>query len=159
MAALIPLRKTIFASGQASMPETPKGLIITGVSKQYPGDKSVQALADVSLSVASGEFVTVLGPSGCGKSTLLNILAGFEETSSGHVVIDRELVVEPSPSRAVVFQEAALFPWLTVWDNIVFGPKTQRKSVADYKSLAIELIKAVGLEGFESHLPHQLSGE
>jgi NitT/TauT family transport system ATP-binding protein len=112
----------------------------------------------VSLGVASGEFVTVLGPSGCGKSTLLNILAGFEEATAGHVVIDRELVLEPSPSRAVVFQDAALFPWLTVWDNITFGPKTQRKPVADYENLARELIGAVGLEGFEKNLPQQLSG-
>jgi NitT/TauT family transport system ATP-binding protein len=158
MAALVPFRRTTFAPEPASLPETPKGIILTGVSKQYPGNNPVQALVDVSLSVASGEFVTVLGPSGCGKSTLLNILAGFEETSSGHVVIDRELVVEPNPSRAVVFQEAALFPWLSVWDNIIFGPKTQRKPVADYQDLAIELIKAVGLEGFEKHLPQQLSG-
>ncbi len=138
--------------------ERPKGLIISGVSKEYPGTTSVQALLDVSLSVASGEFVTVLGPSGCGKSTLLNILAGFEETSGGHVVVNRELVVKPSPSRAVVFQEAALFPWLTVWENITFGPKAQGKKTADYEALAKELIKAVGLEGFEKHLPQQLSG-
>lgn len=165
MAALIQLKPPVAAEpptresiAPAPESEKPKGLIISGVSKEYPGTKSVQALLDISLSVASGEFVTVLGPSGCGKSTLLNILAGFEETTGGHVVINRELVVKPSPSRAVVFQEAALFPWLTVWENITFGPKAQGKKAADYEALAKELIKAVGLEGFEKHLPQQLSG-
>jgi NitT/TauT family transport system ATP-binding protein len=164
MAALIRLKPPAPVETPARQPSTPAadsepgGLIITGVSKEYPGAQSVQALLDISLSVATGEFVTVLGPSGCGKSTLLNILAGFEQTSGGHVVINRELVVKPSPSRAVAFQEAALFPWLTVWDNITFGPKAQGKRAADYEVLAKELIGAVGLQGFEKHLPQQLSG-
>jgi NitT/TauT family transport system ATP-binding protein len=158
MAALIQFRKQVPAEAPPSADDVPKGIIVTGVSKEYPGSTAVQALADVSLSVAMGEFVSVLGPSGCGKSTLLNILAGFEETTSGHVVVDRELVASPSPNRAVVFQEAALFPWLTVWQNIVFGPRTQRKPIAEYENLARELIRAVGLEGFENHLPQQLSG-
>jgi NitT/TauT family transport system ATP-binding protein len=158
MAALIQLKQPVLVETPALEAEKPKGLIISGVSKEYPGTKSVQALLDISLSAATGEFVTVLGPSGCGKSTLLNILAGFEETTGGHVVINRELVVKPSPSRAVVFQEAALFPWLTVWENITFGPKAQGNRAADYEALAKELIAAVGLEGFEKHLPQQLSG-
>jgi NitT/TauT family transport system ATP-binding protein len=159
MAALSELRPPA-AEGQPPLAESekPRGVIITGVSKEYPGAQSVQALQDISLSVAIGEFVTVLGPSGCGKSTLLNILAGFEATSGGHVVINRELVVRPSPSRAVVFQEAALFPWLTVWENITFGPKAQGKPAADHEALAKQLIEAVGLRGFEKHLPQQLSG-
>jgi NitT/TauT family transport system ATP-binding protein len=158
MAALIPLRKPVVIHDAGQFEEPAKGLIVSRVSKEYPGDKFILALADVSFSAASGEFVTVLGPSGCGKSTLLNILAGFDQATAGHVVIDRKLVVEPSPTRAVVFQEAALFPWLTVWENIIFGPKTQRKPLADYDDLARELIRAVGLEGFEKYLPQQLSG-
>jgi NitT/TauT family transport system ATP-binding protein len=159
MATLINFRKPRAVTAPAAEhADAPKGIIVTGVSKEYLGSQSVQALADVSLSATTGEFVTILGPSGCGKSTLLNILAGFEETTSGHVVVDRELVREPNPKRAVVFQEAALFPWLTVWQNIVFGPKTLRKRAAEYEGLARELIKAVRLEGFENHLPQQLSG-
>lgn len=158
MATLIPMKRPVLVQDPEPLEEVPKGVIITGVSKEYPGSKSVQALGEVSLSAASGEFVSVLGPSGCGKSTLLNILAGFEEPTSGHVVVDRELVVKPSPSRAVVFQEAALFPWLNVWENVVFGCKAQGKPTADYEQLAGDLIAAVGLEGFEKHLPQQLSG-
>lgn len=134
------------------------GVRVTGVSKVYSGDRPVEALSNISLQVGAGEFVTVLGPSGCGKSTLLNILAGFEDTSSGHVSIEGERVVKPSPARAVVFQDAALFPWLTVWENIIFGPRAQRKSASEYEPLAKELIATVGLRGFESHLPQQLSG-
>ena len=158
MATLIQLRKPALVEATEPADDTPKGVIITGVSKEYSGTKSVKALEDVSLSVVSGEFVSMLGPSGCGKSTLLNILAGFEETTSGHVVVDRELVVKPSPSRAVVFQEAALFPWMNIWENIVFGPKAQGTPAAMYEGLALELIDAVGLKGFEKHLPQQLSG-
>ena len=134
------------------------GLKITGVSKTYEGDKPVDALTDISLTVNPGEFVTVLGPSGCGKSTLLNVVAGFEAVSGGHVLNEGELVKKPSPSRAVVFQDAALFPWMNVRENIVFGPRSQGAAKADYEQLANELIAAVGLRGFEKHLPQQLSG-
>jgi NitT/TauT family transport system ATP-binding protein len=85
------------------------------VSKTYPGAQEVRALEDVSLTVAEGEFVALLGPSGCGKSTLLNLLAGFEKTTEGTMLFDGAAISHPGPDRGVVFQEAALFPWLSVW--------------------------------------------
>jgi NitT/TauT family transport system ATP-binding protein len=133
-------------------------IAIAHVAKVFAGVRPVQALTDITLSVPAGQFVGILGPSGCGKSTLLNMIAGFEAPTSGAIHIENDTVTTPHPSRAVVFQEAALFPWLSVWENVVFGPKTQRKASAEYVPLARELISAVGLQGFEQSLPHQLSG-
>jgi NitT/TauT family transport system ATP-binding protein len=128
------------------------------VSKVYRGQKDVHALDDVSLTVSEGEFVALLGPSGCGKSTLLNLLAGFEKTSEGALLFDGKPVTQPGPDRGVVFQEAALFPWLSVWENVVFGPRVQGLARADYEDRARKLLKLVGLEAFADALPVQLSG-
>ena len=128
------------------------------VSKIYPGKSAVQALADVDLVIRDGEFVALLGPSGCGKSTLLNVLAGFEPLSSGLLTFAGQAVQRPGPDRAVVFQEASLFPWLTVWDNVTFGPLVQRRSKAEYEGRAREMLRLVGLEPFRDALPSQLSG-
>lgn len=132
---------------------------IDGVSKEFiKGERRVLALADISLSVAEREFVAILGPSGCGKSTLLNMVAGFDHPTHGHVRVGGHEVVAPSPSRAVVFQEPALFPWMSVMDNVVFGPKTQRQLAADYRARAAQIIEQVGLKGFEASYPAELSG-
>jgi NitT/TauT family transport system ATP-binding protein len=125
-------------------------------SFQEPGAKSVEVLADIDFEVASGEFICILGPSGCGKSTLLNICGGFETWETGSIEIDGRTVAGPDPRRMFVFQEYAIFPWMTVWDNIAFGlldrpPKEQHDIVAHYTSL-------VGLEGFEGAYPQTLSG-
>ncbi len=116
-----------------------------GVSKIYPGKTDIHALEDVSLSVGEGEFVALLGPSGCGKSTLLNLLAGFEELSGGTLLFDGATVKRPGPDRGVVFQEAALFPWLSVWENVVFGPRVQGVPRDVYEPKARELLRLVGL--------------
>jgi ABC-type multidrug transport system fused ATPase/permease subunit len=87
------------------------------------------AVQNIGLSEAEREFAAILGPSGCGKSTLLNMVAGFDQPTRGAVRVAGEEIVAPSPSRAVVFQEPALFPWLSVMENVVFGPKTQRQSL------------------------------
>jgi NitT/TauT family transport system ATP-binding protein len=129
-----------------------------GVSKTYSGPGQVRALEDVSLSVNEGEFVALLGPSGCGKSTLLNVLAGFEKISSGKLLFDGAAVERPGPDRGVVFQEAALFPWLTVWQNVVFGPHVQDMARSEYESRARKLLDLVGLASFADALPVQLSG-
>jgi NitT/TauT family transport system ATP-binding protein len=129
-----------------------------GVSKTYPGPRQVRALEDVSLTVNEGEFVALLGPSGCGKSTLLNLLAGFEKISSGKLLFDGTAVARPGPDRGVVFQEAALFPWLTVWQNVVFGPQVQDMARSEYESRARKLLELVGLASFADALPVQLSG-
>ncbi|WP_323378808.1 ABC transporter ATP-binding protein [Pyxidicoccus xibeiensis] len=118
----------------------------------------VVALRDVDLNVRSGEFVCLLGPSGCGKSTLLYALAGQVTPTGGTVSIDRTPIHGPGPDRLLMFQEAALFPWLSVRGNITFAlaakgvPRSERKARAD------QYIRRVQLTGFEDTLPHQLSG-
>jgi NitT/TauT family transport system ATP-binding protein len=128
------------------------------VSKTYLGQTEVRALDGISLTIDEGEFVALLGPSGCGKSTLLNLLAGFEKTTEGTLLFDGETVTRPGPDRGVVFQEAALFPWLNVWQNVVFGPQVQGVARSEYESRARKLLKLVGLEAFAEALPVQLSG-
>jgi NitT/TauT family transport system ATP-binding protein len=132
---------------------------IRGVHKEFvKGERRVLALQDIDLTVAKHEFVAILGPSGCGKSTLLNMVAGFDRPTRGSVKVEGEEIVEPSPRRCVVFQEPALFPWLTVMDNVVFGPKNRRQPAADYRPRAAQIIEQVGLRGFEASYPAELSG-
>jgi NitT/TauT family transport system ATP-binding protein len=128
----------------------------SGLGKTYAG--GVTALSEVDLTIAEGAFVALLGPSGCGKSTLLNLVAGFETPSAGTLRFDDRPVTKPGPERAVVFQEAALLPWLTVWENVVFGPKVQGLKRSDYEPRAREILRIVRLEGFAQALPVQLSG-
>ena len=132
---------------------------IRGVRKEFAkGERRVVALEDIDLSVAEREFVAILGPSGCGKSTLLNMVAGFDLPTRGSVKVAGEDILAPAPSRGVVFQEPALFPWLTVMDNVVFGPKTLGQSAADYRVRAAQIIEQIGLSGFEASYPAELSG-
>ena len=132
---------------------------IRGVWKEFAkGERRVMALQDIDLDVAQREFVAILGPSGCGKSTLLNMVAGFDRPSRGSVRVAGEEIAAPSPSRCVVFQEPALFPWLTVLDNVVFGPKARGQAAADYRPRAAQIIEQVGLRGFEASYPAELSG-
>lgn len=133
-------------------------ILINNVSKTYPGAEPVHALQEVDLEIPAGQFVALLGPSGCGKSTLLNIIAGFEQNTSGSLTVNGQAVEKPGPERGVVFQEAALFPWLNVWENVVFGPKTAGKSKAEYEAHAKEMLEITGLSSFLTHLPVQLSG-
>jgi NitT/TauT family transport system ATP-binding protein len=100
----------------------------------------------------------LLGPSGCGKSTLLNLIAGFESPSTGVLEVNQQAVHAPGPERGVVFQEAALFPWLTVWENVIFGPQMQGLPKSEYEDRAHEMLSIVGLGDFKNHLPVQLSG-
>ena len=132
---------------------------IRGVHKEFvKGERRVLALQDIDLTVAKHEFVAILGPSGCGKSTLLNMVAGFDRPTRGWVKVEEEEIVDPSPRRCVVFQEPALFPWLTVMDNVVFGPKNRRQPAAEYRPRAAQIIEQVGLRGFEASYPAELSG-
>jgi NitT/TauT family transport system ATP-binding protein len=132
---------------------------ICGVHKEFvKGERRVLALQDIDLTVAQHEFVAILGPSGCGKSTLLNMVAGFDRPTRGSVKVEEEEIVDPSPRRCVVFQEPALFPWLTVMDNVVFGPKNRRQPAAEYRPRAAQIIEQVGLRGFEASYPAELSG-
>jgi len=107
-------------------PARPK-LIVDGVSKRFLSKRAtVEALENVSLTVLEGEFVCLLGPSGCGKSTLLDIMAGLTRPDSGRVVADGQVVHGPGQQRLVMFQEPALFPWLDVMGNVLFGLKLKR---------------------------------
>jgi NitT/TauT family transport system ATP-binding protein len=129
-----------------------------GVQKVYAGRSMVRALADVDLRIEDREFAVLLGPSGCGKSTLLNVVAGFETVSGGSVRVFGDPVARPGPDRAVVFQEAALFPWLTVRENVAFAPRLKGLGSRECDRLAAEALVQVGLADFLGALPDQLSG-
>ena len=137
----------------------PPKLELRGVSKRFEtarGIAGVQALQDIHLAVACGEIYALVGPSGCGKTTLLNIVAGFERPTEGEVRVDGVPVEGPGPDRGVVFQEHALFPWLSALDNVRFGPAVRRRP--DLLERCGEYLSLVGLQGFERHYPAQLSG-
>jgi NitT/TauT family transport system ATP-binding protein len=134
-------------------------LRLSGVSKTFTGRAgSVTALSPIDLDVAAGEFVCLLGPSGCGKSTLLSIVAGLEEATSGTIEADGREVHAPGPDRVQLFQEAALFPWLDVQQNIEFGLRQAGVSAVERAELAHHFIEMVHLQGFEHSYVHQLSG-
>ena len=116
------------------------------------------ALEKTSFTINEGEFVTILGPSGCGKSTVLRIVAGLEESTSGHVLLDGQEINGPGQDRGMVFQSYTLYPWLTVKDNITFGLKLKGVSQKERDDMARHYLKLIGLEGFEKHYPIQLSG-
>ena len=128
------------------------------VSKSYPTDRgAVLALRGTDLSVRVGEFVSIVGPSGCGKSTLLYVVGGFL-SADGEVLIDGKRVSGPGTERGVVFQEYALFPWLSVRDNIAYGLERQGMPAAQRMPIVERLIGVIGLKGFEDRYPRELSG-
>jgi NitT/TauT family transport system ATP-binding protein len=130
------------------------------VNKTFLQDgREFEAIHDISLNVAAGQFVVLLGPSGCGKSTFLNIVAGFERLSGGTLTVAGRPVTGPGPDRGVVFQEFVLYPWLTVLGNVRIGLDVQRQLPhVKRNELARQLITQVGLAGFEQRYPHTLSG-
>lgn len=115
-------------------------------------------LENVNFTVQDGQFVTLLGPSGCGKTTLLTIIAGFQKADSGEIVLNDKVVNNPGPDRGFVFQNYALFPWMTVEDNILFPMKQQKIPKDEREKRLIELLKMSQLEGKEKLYPNQLSG-
>jgi NitT/TauT family transport system ATP-binding protein len=134
---------------------------IANVSKTYGEEDDgdfVLALDSVSMAVEDGEFVSLLGPSGCGKSTLLYIVAGFEQPTQGRVDVGGRPVSGPGADRGMVFQDYALFPWMTVVDNVAFGLKLKGMTARQCQEIAREHVALVGLAGFENRFPHQLSG-
>jgi NitT/TauT family transport system ATP-binding protein len=134
-------------------------LSIRGVTKRFAvGDETIEALARADVSIAQGEFVCLIGASGCGKSTLLRIVAGFEEPSDGEVLVDGKPVTGPGGDRGMVFQDYALFPWMTVRQNVGFGPRQRQYSRREANEIADEFVRLVGLERFADRYPSQLSG-
>ncbi len=132
---------------------------IEDVKKSYMGRTGeVVALNGVNLNIAENEFLTVVGPSGCGKSTLLNIMAGLLEPTSGKVICNGKEVHGTGPDRGVVFQQYALFPWLTVLKNVQFGLEMKGIKGKEAQEIAMRYIKMVDLEKFKDHYPKELSG-
>lgn len=132
---------------------------ISALNKEYDtGSRKTVALNNVSLDIGAGQFVSIVGPSGCGKTTLLNIIAGFEDATSGSCAIGGMQVRTPSHTVGFVFQRPALLPWKTVWNNIIIGPYCRHEDKNRYLARARDLLNTMGLEGFEHHYPHQLSG-
>jgi NitT/TauT family transport system ATP-binding protein len=134
-------------------------LKIAGVSKTFAGrTRPVEALQPVNLDIEAGEFVCLVGPSGCGKSTLLSIIAGLDAASSGAVWADSERIQGPGTDRVLLFQEAALFPWLDVQSNVEFGLRQAGVPAKKRSEIAQRFIRLVHLQGFERSYVHQLSG-
>ncbi|AGK99061.1 ABC transporter ATP-binding protein [Clostridium pasteurianum] len=134
-------------------------LVIDGVSKKFiTKSKETFTLDNINLSFKKGEFICLLGPSGCGKSTLLNIIAGLEKPTSGKVTLKDKEVKEVGPDKAFMFQEAALFPWLSVIENVEFGMKMADVSKEQRREKALKYLKMVHLTKFQNSFPHELSG-
>ena len=132
---------------------------VKGVNKVFKTDnREVVALRDINLQIPQGQFVCLLGPSGCGKSTLLNAIAGFSLPSSGEITADGRLITGPGPERGMVFQEYALFPWMTVEKNIGFGLEIKGMAQAEIKRRVDQLLSMLSLSDFRNRYPKDLSG-
>jgi NitT/TauT family transport system ATP-binding protein len=130
-------------------------LVVSGLNKRF-GD--LDALRGINLEVDRGEFIALVGPSGCGKTTFLRIVAGLETASGGEVMLDGRAVRKPGGDRGFVFQNDNLLPWRTVLSNAMIGPEVAGGMGAAERRRTLDLLKLVGLEGFEGYYPRQLSG-
>jgi ABC-type nitrate/sulfonate/bicarbonate transport system ATPase subunit len=132
---------------------------VKNVTRVYrdSGGNPVYALKAVDLDIEDGEFISIIGPSGCGKTTLLRLIAGLDKPEEGSLSINGQEIQGPSYERGYIFQQAALFPWATVYDNVALGLKA-RKVFAENREKVREFINMIGLEGFERAYPHEISG-
>ena len=134
-------------------------IVVKGVNKIFKtADNEVVALKDINLNIPQGQFVCLLGPSGCGKSTLLNAMAGFSLPTSGSITANGKTVTGPGPDRGMVFQEYALFPWMTVAENIRFGLEIKGMGKPEMETIIASLMHKLGLSDFRSRFPKDLSG-
>ncbi|MBU6259272.1 MAG: ABC transporter ATP-binding protein [Burkholderiales bacterium] len=132
---------------------------VEGVTKSYGSAQfSKTVIEDCSFTIERNKLTVMIGPSGCGKSTLIRLLAGFERPSSGSITIDGKPVTGPGKDRLVVFQESALFPWMTTYDNIMYGPRARGEDNEATRAQAEFLLEKVGLRAFRKKYPPQLSG-
>lgn len=146
-------------ASQNRLKSAPPILRVSALEKVFKSDSGeTQALSGINLDVEKGEFICLLGASGCGKSTLLRIIAGFETASSGEAALYGHVIDAPGPDRGIVFQDYALFPWLTVYENIAFGPRHRGLSNDEVRRVTDKFINMVGLAAFAKHYPSQLSG-
>lgn len=134
-------------------------IVVNGVSKNYgAGHLTKEVVRECSFTIERGKLTVMIGPSGCGKSTLIRLLAGFEQPSTGTIKIDGEPITGPSRDRLVVFQETALFPWMSTYDNILYGPRARGELTPQTLEFAEFLLNKVGLREFRTKYPTQLSG-
>lgn len=151
-----PWRSVVGRQGKA---EAPEKLALRGIVKSFPHRRGrLVALEEINLSVREGEFICLVGPSGCGKSTLLRLIAGLEKPDAGEISINGQAVDGPGAERAMVFQENALFPWLTVLGNVEFGLAMQGMGKRVRRARAMEYLAMVHLAPFAHHYVHELSG-
>jgi NitT/TauT family transport system ATP-binding protein len=142
-----------------STPGGAPAIRVEGVRKTFStGGREVVALDGIDLELAPGEFVCLLGPSGCGKSTLLNAVAGFSPPTSGRILAAGREVSSPGPDRAMVFQEYALFPWMTVAENVAFGLEVKGAPAAEIRTIVDAWLGKLGLSDFRDRFPKDLSG-
>src|ERR1700694_1024879 len=134
-------------------------VVLRGVTKRFAvGDGEVEALARIDVTIQQGQLVCLIGASGCGKTTMLRIIAGFDEPSTGEVLVDGKQITAPGSDRGMVFQDYALFPWMTVRQNVGFGPRQRGLARDEITDVTDEFVKLVGLERFADRYPSQLSG-
>jgi len=147
------------ASSEADGGRAHARLEIKGVSHDYISNKErIHALDPINLVIEPGEFVSLAGPSGCGKSTLLSLLAGFIFPTEGEITIGAKRIDEPGWERGVVFQQPNLYPWLSVRDNVTFGPRMRGLAKSDYGARADQIVGMVALSDFADRPPYELSG-
>jgi NitT/TauT family transport system ATP-binding protein len=134
-------------------------VIVQNVSKSYGAEGfAKEVVHNCSFTIERGKLTVMIGPSGCGKSTLIRLVAGFERPSSGTIMVDDKPVTGPGVDRLVVFQESALFPWMTTYDNIMYGPRARGEDTPEMRDFAEALLQKVGLSAFRKKYPSQLSG-
>jgi NitT/TauT family transport system ATP-binding protein len=137
----------------------PAGIQVRDVDKCYgAGPSAREVVKGCSFSIEPGRFTVMIGPSGVGKSTLIRLIAGFERPTRGAILFDGKRVTGPGPDRQVVFQESALFPWMTTEDNVAYGPRARGEFTAAARDLCATLLEKVGLAAFRRRYPSQLSG-
>ena len=134
-------------------------IVATNVSKTFgAGPFAKEVIKDCSFTIESGKLTVMIGPSGCGKSSLIQLIAGFDQPTSGSITIGGRPIEGPGKDRLVLFQESALFPWMTTWDNVMYGPRARGEDAKESSEQAEFLLRKVGLEAFRDKYPAQLSG-
>lgn len=147
------------APGSSVPVSTGSEITVKNVSKSYGAEGfAKEVVHNCSFTLERGKLTVMIGPSGCGKSTLIRLLAGFEKPTSGNISVDGKPVTGPGVDRLVVFQETALFPWMTTYDNIMYGPRARNEDTAEMREFAEMLLQKVGLSAFRKKYPSQLSG-
>ena len=145
-------------SDQAT-PDKSSEIVASHVFKTFgSGPFAKDVVEDCSFTIESNKLTVMIGPSGCGKSSIIQLIAGFERPTSGEISIGGKPVVGPGKDRLVLFQESALFPWMTTWDNVLYGPRARGENIREAKEQAEFLLTKVGLEAFRDKYPAQLSG-